>query len=455
MERRELVEARIFAGFSQEEVAAQIGVTRNTISQWERGKTNPYPIHVQSLCKLFGKSARELGLNTRSQKRVDMQKQAVEIPQNALETGMRLDLLAQETLQEREIKDREKETMDVTRRHLLLQLSGAAGPLLLSPAVTVATREPSSPTVAIEEFTLQCAGSLKACWHLLKGSGLTLTEEILATYVPSLTTLIQHPSCHVEMLAGLAAQAKILQAVLAMHRLNFLGREMYCHEAVKYGEISGDTRLHAAALMYLAYTYTYCTPQQPKKAITFFLNGLQVLGDEPSSLKSDIYIGLADAYAQCRQEQEAFQAIGLAQKHFPDYPELDPSALYADYGPSEIYQWEGKMYLDLARQYPGRGYSQKAYASFSQSLALQSIAERSATETIIHLADAARGTGDLDRYVALLTEGTHRARSLGSQKRYSEAFDIFRRTPAQWKNEQQIRHLAENIFWQPPGKVMH
>ena len=112
------------------------------------------------------------------------------------------------------------------------------------------------------------------------------------------------------------------------------------------------------------------------------------------------------------------------------------------------------MYLDLARQFPERGYSQKAYASFSQSLSLQSIAERSATETIIHLADAARGIGDLDRYVALLTEGAHRARSLGSQKRYSEAFDVFQRTPAHWKNEPQIRQMVDTVFWQAPSKMV-
>lgn len=65
MIRKALIQARLSMGLSQEKVAERIGVTRNTISQWERGVQNPYPIYVYALCKLFGKSAQELALDAR------------------------------------------------------------------------------------------------------------------------------------------------------------------------------------------------------------------------------------------------------------------------------------------------------------------------------------------------------------------------------------------------------
>ena len=473
-----LRQQRMMRGWSQKRLADMLDTSKEVVSRWERGIQHPSPYYQEKLCTIFGQTAEELGfLMPTEQEKLSLSsppKQFLVQPslsdtrQDIIEdrgvhkrSGQRtssadavnalLDFLADTALQEQSIVDKEHQYINVVRRQILVQLLEAAGITLLSP--TLATVANPSSSIAIEEFVLQCASSLKACWHLLKGKGLIITEEILSAYVPSLTTLIQQSSHHIGTLAGFAAQAKILQAVLAMHKLDFLSREKYCYEAVKYGQFSGDKRLHVGALMYLAYTYTYCYPQQPERAVKLFLEGLRILGDKPSILRSDIYIGLADAYAQCKAEQEALETIELAHMHFPDHPELDPSFLYADYGWSEIYQWQGKMYLDLAVHYPHRGYAQKAFDAFSQSIKLQSIAERSTAETIIHQADAARGIGDLDRYVALLTEGAQMARSLESQKRYSEAFDIFRRTPVQWRNEPSIRQLTKEVFREPPRKV--
>lgn len=178
-----------------------------------------------------------------------------------------------------------------------------------------------------------------------------------------------------------------------------------------------------------------------------------MLGDELSVLGSRLHAGLANAYAQCKAEQEAFEAVGLAHACFPDHPELDPAFLYADHGLSNIYMLEGRTYLDLAVHYPYRKYAQKAFDALSQSIKLPSTSERGIAETTIYQADAARGIGDLDHYVALLTEGVHMARLLESQKRYSEAFDIFQRTPLQWKNESSIQQLAKEEFRELPLKA--
>jgi DNA-binding SARP family transcriptional activator len=339
--------------------------------------------------------------------------------------------------------------MDEQRRHLLQQLIELAGCTVLSAPGKGAQSTHPSP-VSYEEFLMQSAASIKACWHLLKGNGLSVAEDMLTAHIPALMRLTFQPSTYQQTTAGLAAQAKILQAVVAMHRLNFVQREMYCKEAVKCSDLSGDCRMQAGALMYLGYTYTYCQPRKPQEAVTLFCHALEILDDQAPLLTSDIYMGLADAYAQCKEEQQALTAIAQAKAHFPEHPEHDPSFLYADCGWSELYQWEGKMYLDLARYFPDRGYYQEAHEAFSRSASLQSVAERSASETVIHQADAARGIGDLELYIHCLEEGAMRALSIGSQKRYSEAYEIFQRKPKQWRHEASVKRLARDVFRHVP-----
>jgi hypothetical protein len=63
------------------------------------------------------------------------------------------------------------------------------------------------------------------------------------------------------------------------------------------------------------------------------------------------------------------------------------------------------------------------------------------------------GLGDLDLFATCLKDGTLMALSLGSQKRYSEAWDIFQRTPQKWRNERQLQELAQDVFKQPGRKL--
>jgi transcriptional regulator with XRE-family HTH domain len=60
--REKLAAARYNKGWSQEQLAEKIGVTRNTVSAWERGMIDPYPVHVQHLCNVFALSVEDLDL---------------------------------------------------------------------------------------------------------------------------------------------------------------------------------------------------------------------------------------------------------------------------------------------------------------------------------------------------------------------------------------------------------
>jgi transcriptional regulator with XRE-family HTH domain len=66
MARVQLQIARYRRGWTQEEAAGQVGVTRSTYQHWEAGKTIPYPIHMYRLCEVFQSSVETLELTVRS-----------------------------------------------------------------------------------------------------------------------------------------------------------------------------------------------------------------------------------------------------------------------------------------------------------------------------------------------------------------------------------------------------
>lgn len=53
---------RVLRGWSQADVAEQIGSNSKTVGRWERGLTFPSPYLCQQLSKLYGKTPQELGL---------------------------------------------------------------------------------------------------------------------------------------------------------------------------------------------------------------------------------------------------------------------------------------------------------------------------------------------------------------------------------------------------------
>ena len=55
-----LVELRRAHGYSQEELAGRLGVSRQAVSKWENGTSDPSTVNLLALAKLYGVSADEL-----------------------------------------------------------------------------------------------------------------------------------------------------------------------------------------------------------------------------------------------------------------------------------------------------------------------------------------------------------------------------------------------------------
>src|SRR5689334_11961111 len=54
--------ARSLKGWSQADLAEQLGTSFEVVSRWERGVTVPSPYYRERLCAVLGQSAEELGL---------------------------------------------------------------------------------------------------------------------------------------------------------------------------------------------------------------------------------------------------------------------------------------------------------------------------------------------------------------------------------------------------------
>jgi tetratricopeptide (TPR) repeat protein len=331
------------------------------------------------------------------------------------------------------------EESKLSRRDALVMIAGLPLALLV--------KRPSEPmaTIFAEEFLAHCAASITACWHLMRGNQLSVVEEVLHTYLPTLEILAQQQLKYQNTAAKLAAQGYRINGILALHRNNLREREAYCQRAVQYGELAGDPALLVSAFISLASTFYY--GQNPIKAAKIYQQALAYQGNISPLLLARIYIELAVVYAQQRQQQEALKYMHLAQELYPEYPEADPSFLYAEFSPSSMILEEGLTHLALAQHSSdGQQYSQQAWKAFARIEQLKTYAavpERIRVEILNHQATTALSLKDLDAFCDRLEQGVHGAKKLGSEKRRQEAIKVYKDARKIWPDETRVRELAD------------
>lgn len=330
------------------------------------------------------------------------------------------------------------EESKLSRRDALVMIAGLPLALLVKKPL-----EPMATAFA-EDFLAQCAASMTACWHLMRGNQLSVVDEVLQAYLPILETLAQQPSKYQSAAANLAAQGYRINGILALHRNNLREREVYCQQAVRYGELAGDASLLVSAFISLASTFYY--GQDPIKAARIYQQALVYQGNIPPLLLARVYVELAVVYAQQRQEQEALRYMCLAQERYPEYPEADPSFLYAEFSPSSMILEEGLTHLALAHHYPDGQYSHQAWNAFARIEQVKTptpVPERIRIEIINHQATTALALKDVDAFCDRLEQGVNGAKRLGSERRRQEAIEVYKNARKIWPNEARVRELAD------------
>lgn len=331
---------------------------------------------------------------------------------------------------------------DPTKRKTLEALLAAMSVALVQPQGLLQA-ETWKPLLAstmdlakVNAETMQDLQSLiDACWQLSKGNELALAEQLLPMYMAKVIPLAQQSSPYQQEATSLAAQGFYLHSILALHRNNLSAKEMYGKQAIQYSRISGNQDLLIASLKGLGDTYH--DTGQHSQALQAYRNALQYIKGASPLLQTRVYMGLAVAHAHVAQKQDSLKYLGLANDTFPDHPETDPSFSFAEFGRPWMILFEGITLSQL-------GQTQQALNIFDQiEQPALVVPERIRIEIINQRAKTAIFAGDLEQGAAYVETGLMGAKALGSQRRYSEAYENFQQMSLLWPQEKRVTELGE------------
>ena len=341
----------------------------------------------------------------------------------------------------------------ISRRTVLASI--AALPVAVSFAILHGQRAP----VVLEAFLPECTASITACWHLMKGNGISTVAEQLPKYLPALEMLARQPSRYQKVAAQLAAQGCFLMGLVALHHSRFALREVYCRRAVNFSEIAEDQALHVTALAHLASNFYYMN--RPEQSLRVYEQAIKIIS-QPNNrvaplLQSKVYIEAAAYYAQVGQVQNALYCSGEAHEVFPKPTENDePIYISAACGMPLMLVWEGTAYEHLGkfaldRMMPKRSkvlytQAQDTFARLEQLDPAITVPERVRVQIINHQAATAIAQGDMELFRAYLQAGVQGAKALGSDKRMQEAIANWKAARQRWPHEQHIVELADVLL---------
>ena len=323
-----------------------------------------------------------------------------------------------------------------SRRQALIGIAALALALLASG------QQERQPVHFAEEFLPQCTAGIMACRYLMKGQDFFPAEQILAQYLPVLESLMQQPSKYQQVATHLALQCDILAGILALHQLRPADRERYCQHGIRYSQLIDDQSLQATVHINLASTFFYLA--DPNRALQIYQKAFPSIQEYSPLTQSNFYVTQAASYALHRRDAEARHSLDAAHQCFPMHPEHDPAFLYADFGPSSFFMWEGVTLLELARH--DLAQPQEAWNVFAQVEHADSrfiMSERSRIEIINRQAETALVLDDLDTFCGYLQRGIEGAKRLGSARRQQEAIENYWQARQQWPHETRVKDLAE------------
>jgi transcriptional regulator with XRE-family HTH domain len=422
---------RELRGWSQRKIAERVGTAEQVVARWEGGLHKPNRYFQTQLCELFGKNAEELGFLLPAS-------DAFSHDAPAQEAGSK----KKQERQESNAADEEREDKVDELRRLLLQCMPSI--IIMPKSFIEQERWKQVSTIATKSAIITHETSLryfeqliKGCWDLLRTDGLLGAEQFLFTYLPTLERIAQQPSQNQKAFACLASQGYILAGLVAVLQTNFVLAEVHCELAVQYSRLSGERDLEIASLKHLA--TKFFDAHYPQKCLDTYQEALSFVDEVSPLLRSRTYLGLALAHAQCRNKQEALRCLGLAQDTFPQYPEDDPSFPFADCGLSSLNHYAGLIYLEFDQ-------AREAWNSFAGVEILKektAIPERTIIEIVNCQAEAAVAQREMELACTHVRAGVIGAMKLGSEKRFHEAFSVYKQMRCLWSKEQQVKDIAE------------
>lgn len=333
--------------------------------------------------------------------------------------------------------------MDKTRR-LIAQVMAAAGAAFLGNMQPLLATEPwlrvrqaaTQPSSLDIETLLSFRKLTEACWHLSNGSEFKYIEQLLPSYLPHISAFAQQSSQYQQIAASIASQGYLLNYIVASNREDFKDALVYCQQARMYAQIAHDRNLEVVALLRQGVVGLH--RKRPYQTLEAYEEALPFVEEVSPLVRTRLYASLCEVQGKLGMEQEARRSIGLAQESLPDAPGKDLAAPYIHFSKSGLYLHEGLALLDLHQP-------EEALDVLLQIDGLHpklDISERSRIDVLNQQARAAGDQGDLEQFKLYLESAVASALKLGSELRYSEAWDTYKHVYDRKGYEPQVSSLA-------------
>jgi tetratricopeptide (TPR) repeat protein len=148
---------------------------------------------------------------------------------------------------------------------------------------------------------------------------------------------------------------------------------------------------------------------------------------------------MSGVYAQCGQQKEALHFLGIAHDNFPDAAENDPCYLYADSGLYSLFLWDGLIHLHLDQPKE----AEKAFARVDGLSPRIEVPERVRIEFLTYQSETYLVLRELEQSCTYLEASVNASLALGSERRYSEAFNTYRQMRRVWMHEPRVKALGD------------
>jgi len=295
--------------------ARHCGANGDMIGEWERGIKVPSPFYRELLCHLYEMDAEQLGF--------------MGPPKNTFEAIDMFVLIKEGDKKHDSSKICSYQILEadiVNRREATKQLGALSLPLITSPLTQAAH------LLHNEEILSICVTNIPICWRLYFDGHLSEVHHVLLPlYIPQLAALTNETG-YQERAASVASKAFLLAAVIEMHYRNNRNALINAQQGVFYGKLAADLNLQIASLIQQG--NIYFSLKQPLEELEAYQKAHHLCQKARYSsevsplLRGRVYIGLAKAYSQFKEEKESLHCLSMAHERYPEHPEEDSAFSY-------------------------------------------------------------------------------------------------------------------------------
>ncbi len=444
------------------EVLTEGRISQVSLERWEEGKSWPRSDSVEELCKLYGKSAKELGLDrssdiivggdrnvtSNSQEETsmsDLVRRAIFSNLASKLTGL-IDLWPKRNYHYEELQGEINKVVvdynavvaqdsiyELTRRQAVKDM--ALVPVQLVGGIAII--ESGKQKVDTDILLKHCAAGITACWYLRRGKELHFVSGVISEYIKILHPLIcSHSEAHRKASATLLAQCFTLKGSLSRALESSAGT--YYDEAIQYALISGNPTEQAISNNIRAMMRHWIEEREQALVDAEKAYGLMTKGT-PKIIRSFIAAGLS----QCQAASGCPEDAEISLKEAFDL--FDPTMPI-----SSVPYSEAILIFVAANVKQHSGLWQESVNLYEKSLAIPDISALGALQCRINYAKTEVSRDDRPRDMGLcttlLTDGIVGARELDSKRYQHEARMVYNLFRIAWPREDAIKRLGKDHF---------